>query len=191
MASSYQAGIQPAIFLTHSFLQDHPILLEASYLTVNWDRIPGLYSRTDKLLTVNITDAQWEKWGQPGGWTAWELDTRAGNFIPNMAVVVCKGIFHDAPDPQLQDKVSHFMTIARVPDCVELLPFDQLREAFNNYNEVATAIGLVRLHCSNMVFPDVYFQFYSEHFTIMGLLDPEIRFGTADEFVGATWCTGT
>ena len=27
VASSYQAGIQPAIFLTHSFLQDHPILL--------------------------------------------------------------------------------------------------------------------------------------------------------------------
>ena len=133
---------------------------------------------------MSITDAQWEKWGWPGGWTAWEPDTRAGNFIPNMAVVVCKGVFHDAPDPQLQNKVGHFMTIARVPDCVELLPFDQLCEAFNSYNEAATAIGLVRLHRSNMVFPDVYFQFYSEHFTIMGLLDPEIRFGTADEFVG-------
>ena len=35
-----------------------------------------------------------------------------------------------------------------------------------------------------MVFPDVYFQFYGKHFTIMGLSDPEIRFGTADEFVG-------
>ena len=55
---------------------------------------------------------------------------------------------------------------------------------FNSYNEVATAVRLIRLHRSNMVFPDVYFQFYSEHFTIMGLLDPEIRFGTADEFVG-------
>ena len=184
VANSYQAGIQPAVFLTHSFLQDHPILLEEGFLTVNWDRIPGLYSRTDKLLTVNITDSQWEKWGWPGGWMAWELDTRAGNFIPNMAVVVCKGIFHDAPDSQLQNKVSHFMTIAQVLDCVKLLPFDQLREAFNNYNEVATAIGLVQLHRSNVVFPDVYFQFYSEHFTIMGLLDPEIRFGTADEFVG-------
>ena len=146
MASSYQAGIQPAIFLTHSFLQDHPILLEEGYLMVNWDQIPGLYTRTDKLLTVSITDAQWEKWGLPGGWTAWEPDTRAGNFIPNMAVVVCKGVFHDAPDPQLQDKVSHFMTIARVPDCVELLPFDQLHEAFNSYNEAATAVRLVRLH---------------------------------------------
>ena len=113
-----------------------------------------------------------------------EPDTRANNFIPNMAVVVCKGIFHDAPDPQLQDKVSHFMTIARVPDCVELLLFDQLREAFNNYNEVATAIGLIQLHRSNVVFPDVYFQFYGEHFTILKLLDPEIQFGTADEFVG-------
>ena len=182
MASSYQAGIQPAIFLTHSFLQVHPILLEEGYLTVNWDQIPGLYTRTDKLLTVSITDAQWEKWGWPGGWTAWEPDTRAGNFIPNMAVVVCKGVFHDTPDPQLQDKVGHFMNAAWVLDCVELLPFDQLREAFNSYNKVATAVRLVWLHCSNVVFPDVYFQFYSKHFTIMGLLDPEIRFGTADEF---------
>ena len=115
---------------------------------------------------------------------AWEPDTRARHFIPNMAVVVCKGVFHDAPNPQLQDKVGHFMTIARVPDCIELLPFDQLHEAFNSYNEVATAVGLVWLHRSNVFFPDVYFQFYSEHFTIMGLLDPEIRFGTADEFVG-------
>ena len=70
VASSYQAGIQPANFLTHSFLQDHPILLEEGYLMVNWDRIPGLYAQTDKLLTVSITDAQWEKWGRPGGWTA-------------------------------------------------------------------------------------------------------------------------
>ena len=151
---------------------------------VNWDRIPGLYALTDKLLTVSITDAQWEKWGRPGGWTAWEPDTRASNFIPNMAVVVCKGVFHNAPDPQLQNKIGHFMTIARVPDCIKLLPFDQLCEAFNSYNKAATAVGLVRLHHSNMVFPDVYFQFYSEHFTIMGLLDLEIRFGTADEFVG-------
>ena len=171
-------------FLTHSFLQDHPILLEEGYLTENWDRISGLYNQTDKLLTVSITDAQWEKWGRPGGWMAWEPNTWAGNFIPNMAVMVCKGVFHDALDPQLQDKVGHFMIIAHVPDCVELLPFDQLREAFNSFNEVATAVGLIRLHRSNVVLPDVYFHFYSEHFTIMGLLDPEIRFGTADEFVG-------
>ena len=64
------------------------------------------------------------------------------------------------------------------------MPFDQLREAFNSYNKAATAVGLVQLHRSNMVFPDVYFQFYGEHFTIMGLLDLKIRFGTADEFVG-------
>ena len=82
VASSYQAGIQPAIFLTHSFLQDNPILLEEDCLTVNWDWIPGLYSWTYKLLMASITDAQWEKWGRPGGWTAWEPDTRAGNFIP-------------------------------------------------------------------------------------------------------------
>ena len=76
------------------------------------------------------------------------------------------------------------MTIARVPDCVELLPFNQVREVFNRYNEAATGVGLVRLHQSNEVFPDVYFQYYGEHFTIMGLSDQEIWFGTANEFIG-------
>ena len=101
VANSYQAGIQPAIFLTHSFLQKHPVLLEEDHLAVNWNRIPGLYSWTDKLFMVSIADALWAKWGQPGGWTAWEPDTQAKNFIPNMAVVVCKGAIHDAPDSEL------------------------------------------------------------------------------------------
>ena len=43
VANAYHAGTQPAVFLTHSFLQDNPILLEEGCLTVNWDRIPRLY----------------------------------------------------------------------------------------------------------------------------------------------------
>ena len=63
VANAYHAGTQPAVFLTHGFLQDNSILLEEDCLSVNWDRIPGLYSRTDQMLTVSITDAQWDKWG--------------------------------------------------------------------------------------------------------------------------------
>ena len=86
VADSFRAGIQPAVFLTHLFLQKHPILLEEGCLTVNWDRIPGLYHQTDKLLMVSVTDKQWEKWGRPGGWMAWEPDSRPENFFPNMAM---------------------------------------------------------------------------------------------------------
>ena len=118
VADSFRAGIQPAVFLSHSFLQEHPILLEEGCLMVNWDRIPSLYRRTDKLLTVSVTDKQWEKWGRSGGWTAWEPDTQPQNFHPNMAMVVCKGAFHDAKDPMMQTKVGHFISIARVPDCI-------------------------------------------------------------------------
>ena len=69
VANAYQARTHPAFFLTHSFLQDNPILLEEGCLSVNWDRIPRLYSQIDQMLTVSITDAQWDKWGQPRGWT--------------------------------------------------------------------------------------------------------------------------
>ena len=122
MANAYHAGMQPAVFLTHGFLQDNPILLEEGCLSVNWDRIPGLYSRTDQMLMVSITDAQWDKWGRPRGWTAWEPDTWFENFRPNLAVVLCKGVFDDTTDPLLVGKVCHYMTIARVPDCIKLLP---------------------------------------------------------------------
>ena len=141
---------------------------------------PQAYSWTDQMLTVSITDAQWDKWGQPGGWTMSEPDTRPEHFHSNLAVVLCKGIFDDATDPELVDKVCHYMTIAQVPDCIELLPFNQVWEAFNRYNEATTRVGLVRLHQSNEVFPDIYFQYCGEHFTILGLSDLEIRFGTAD-----------
>ena len=67
VANAYQVGTQPAVFRTHSFLQDNPILLEEGCLSVNWDRIPRLYSRTDQMLMVSITDAQWDKWGRPRG----------------------------------------------------------------------------------------------------------------------------
>ena len=166
VADFSRAGIQPAVFLSHSFLQEHPILLEEGCLTVNWDWIPGLYRRTDKLLMVGVTDKQWEKWGRSGGWTAWELDTQPQNFFPNMAMVVCKGAFHDANDPMMQTKVEHYISIARVQDCIRLLPFEQLWEAFNNYTDAATAIGLVQLHHGNTLFPDVYFQFY--HYGLAG-----------------------
>ena len=182
VANAYHARIQPAVFLTHSFLQDNPILLEESCLSVNCDRIPGLYSWTDQMLMVSITDAQWDKWGWPGGWTMWELNTQPEHFRPNLAVVLCKGVFDDATDPGLTGKVCHYMTIAQVPDCIQLLPFN--REAFNWYNEAITRVGLVRLHQSNEIFSDIYFQYYGEDFTIMGLSDPEIWFGTANEFVG-------
>ena len=184
VANAYHAGTQPAVFLTHGFLQDNPILLEEGCLSVNWDRIPGLYSRIDQMLMVSITDAQWDKWGQPGGWTVWEPDTRFEHFRTNLAVVLCKGVFDDTTDPLLMGKVCHYMTIAQVPDCVELLPFNQVHKAFNRYNEAATGVGLVRLHQSNEIFPDVYFQYYGEHFMIMGLSDAEIQFGMANKFVG-------
>ena len=71
------------------------------------------------------------------------------------------------------------MTIARVLGCVKLLPFNQVRN-----NKAATGVGLVWLHQSNEIFPDIYFQYYCEHFTIMGLSDSKIQFGMADKFVG-------
>ena len=184
LANAYYEGQQPAITLSHAFLQVNPILLEEGVLKVNWGRIPGLYTRVNQLLTVVVSDSQWEKWGAPGGWTIWEPDSLPTSFVPNMAVVMCKGPYKDSEDPALIDSFCYSMAVARVPDCVPLLPFNTLREAFKGHKDTEyTAIGLMRYHAASRMFPDVYFQYYQQHPTIMGLENEELVFGAADEFV--------
>ena len=103
-----------------------------------------------------------------------------------MAVVMCKGLFHDSEDPALQDTVCYSMAVARVPDCIPLISFHTLREAFKEHNACdCMAIGLMRYHAASRVFPDVYFHYYQQHLTIVGLEKPELVFGAADEFIAS------
>ena len=77
--------------------------------------------------------------GQVG--SSWQLDHLGArlpgptSFVPNMAVVMCKGPFHDSEDPALAGSVCYSMAVAQVPDCVPLLPFNTLREAFKNHTD--------------------------------------------------------
>ena len=184
LAKAYYDGQQPAVTLSHAFLQANPILLEEGVLKINWNRIPGLYTRVNQMLTAVIPTSQWDKWGAPGGWTIWEPDSLSTSFVPNMAVVVCKGPFHDSEDPALANSVCYSMTIARVPDCVPLLPFNTLRQALNDHKDNDfTTIGLMRYHAASRIFPDVYFHYYQQHLTIMGMENEALVFGAADEFV--------
>ena len=142
LVNAYHDGQQLAVTLSHTFLQENPILLEEGVLRVNWNWIPGLYTRVNQMLTVVVPNDQWEKWGAPGGWTIWEPDSLATSFVPNMAVVMCKGLFHDSEDPAFQDTVCYSMAVAQVPDCVPLISFHTLREAFKEHNpRDCTAIG--------------------------------------------------
>ena len=184
LVNAYYDAQQPAVTLSFAFLQANPILLEKGVLKVNWNRIPGLYTRVNPILTVVVPNDQWEKWGSPGGWTVWEPDTLATSFMPNMAVVMCKGPFHDSEDPTLRDSVCYSMAMARVPDCIPLLPFNTVHGALKDYDaSECTAIGLMRYHAASRIFPDVYFHYYQQHLTIMGLENPQLVFGAADEFV--------
>ena len=184
LVNAYYEGQQPAVTLSHAFLEANPILLEEGVLKVNWNRIPGLYTRVNQLLTVVVSDSQWDKWGAPGGWTVWEPDSLPTSFVPNMAVVMCKGPYKDSEDPALVDSFCYSMAIARVPDCVPLLPFNTLREAFKGHTDTEyTAVGLMRYHAASRMFPDVYFQYYQQHLTIMGLENKALVFGAADEFI--------
>ena len=184
LVNAYYEGQPPAVTLSHAFLQANPILLEKGVLKINWNRIPGLYTRVNQMLTVVVPNSQWDKWGAPGGWTIWEPDSQPSSFVPNMTVVMCKGPFHDSADLALANSVCYSMAIAHVLHSVPLLPFNTLHEAFkdhkdNNY----TTIGLMRYHAASRVFPDVYFHYYQQHLTILSMENEELVFGAADEFV--------
>ena len=95
LVNAYYEAQQPLVTLSHTFLQANPILLEKNILKADWNRIPGLYTRVNQMLTVVVPSNQWDRWGAPSGWTIWETDSQVSSFVPNMAVVMCKGPFHD------------------------------------------------------------------------------------------------
>ena len=63
LVNAYYEGQQPAVTLSHAFLEANPILLEEGVLKVNWNQIPGLYTRVNQMLTVVVSNSS----GTSGG----------------------------------------------------------------------------------------------------------------------------
>ena len=101
------------------------------------------------------------------------------------ALALCRFAFHDCEDPNRRKEYIVLVAIVQKPAQYVGLPFSTAADEFWEDVEVTPTLLLVRLHWHSELFPDVYFDWYHQHFIL--LPDPGVHFnvGHPQKFVGA------
>ena len=73
----------------------------------------------------------------------------------------------------------------RLPAQVVAIPFDSAADEFCQDSDDSSTLILVQLHWRSRLFPDVYFEWYNQHFTIMHDSGKPFNMGHPQRFVGA------
>ena len=150
-------------------LRAHPRAMEPGYLQINWDTIPGLYNRKHLLRTLVIEKKEWDHLSDPAQLAHfWEPTQNLEDFHRTLALALCWTPFHDSPDAQRKKEYVMSVAVVRKPSRHDGLPFLTAAEEFrDSANETTHSLLLVRLHRQSLLFPDIYYDRYRHHFTLM------------------------
>ena len=61
----FKNGLWPERYITWDFLEAHPRAMESGYFNVEWNTIPGLYSRKMYMQTLVIEKREWDQLSNP------------------------------------------------------------------------------------------------------------------------------
>ena len=182
----YKSGQWPESYITWEFLNDHPRAMESGYLYIEWNNIPGLYNRKYFLRTLVIKKEEWDHLSDPAQLERyWEPTQNSNNFHRTLALALCWTPFHDCKDNGC--KKEYVMSVAVIRKLGQHLglPFTAAAEEFwDNVDETPTLL-LVQLHQKSRLFPDIYYNWYRTHFTIMHDMGKGYNIGDPQKFLGA------
>ena len=161
--------------------------MEPGYLQINWDTIPGLYNRKQHLRTLVIEKKEWDHLSDPAQLAHfWEPTQNPEDFHRTLALALCWTPFHDSPDAQRKKEYVMSVAVVRKPSRYEGLPFVTAAEEFrDSANETTHSLLLVRLHRKSLLFPDIYYDRYGHHFTLMHDTGKGYSVGDPQVFLGA------
>ena len=184
---SYKKKLWPESYVTWEFLEAHPWAMEPGYLQINWNTIPGLYNRKRHLRTLVIEKKQWDHLSDPTHLAQlWELTQNPEDFHRTLALALCWTPFHDSPNAQQKKEYVMSITIVRKPSQHDGLPFLTAAEEFwDSANETTHSLLLVRLHRKSLLFPNIYYDRYGHHFTLMHDTGKGYNVGDPQVFLGA------
>ena len=80
---------------------------------------------------------------------------------------MCQTVFHDCEDTSQRKEYIVSVAIVRKLAQHVAIPFSTAAKEFRDYSEASPTLLLVRLHRHSRLFPDVYFDWYHQHFMIM------------------------
>ena len=184
---SYKKKLWPESYITWEFLEAHPRAMEPGYLQINWDTIPGLYNRKQHLRTLVIEKREWDHLSDPTQLAHfWEPTQNPEDFHRTLALALCWTPFHDSPDAQRKKEYVMSVAVVRKLSPYEGLPFMTAAEEFrDSANKTTHSLLLVRLHRKSLLFPDIYYDRYGHHFTLMHDTGKGYSVGDPQVFLGA------
>ena len=183
---SYKKKLWPESYITWEFLEAHPRAMEPGYLQINWDTIPGLYNRKQHLQTLVIEKKEWDHLSDPAQLAHfWEPTQNPEDFHRTLALALCWTLFHNSPDAQQKKEYVMSVAVVKKPSWHDRLPFLTTAEEFqDSANETTHSLLLVRLHRKSLLFPDIYYDRYGHHFTLMHDTGKGYNVGDPQVFLG-------
>ena len=183
----YKKKLWPESYVTWEFLEAHPRAMEPGYLQINWNTIPGLYNRKRHLRTLVIEKKEWDHLSDPTQLARfWEPTQNPEHFHWTLALALCWTPFHDSPDAQRKNEYVMSITVVRKLSRHDGLPFLTTAEEFrDSANETTHSLLLVWLHRKSLLFPDIYYDRYGHHFTLMHDTGKGYNVGDPQVFLGA------
>ena len=172
-----QNGNKPEVYLQFSLLEDFPLLMEPGTLCsehMQWNHTPGLFKRIQMLPSLMVKPVIWDKWCDRVC-AYWEPSKVQDDFHPGIALVVCYSPFQNLPQDNLQDKKTISMSLVYVLEHWVLPSFREAAYMVNLTWDAKDPRGMMSLawiHKRSSFYPDISFQEYKEHLTIMPLTPP-------------------
>ena len=163
----YKKALWPESYITWEFLAAHPKSMEFGYLNVEWNTIPGLYSRKDYMRTLVIERKEWDHLSDPAQLERYWEPTQDSDFHWTLRLALCWTPFHDCADPGCRKEFVVSVAVMQKPSRHVGLPFSNAAEEFWDNTDMTPTLLLVRLHWKSSIFPDIYYDRYGKHFTIM------------------------
>ena len=164
----YKNGLWPESYITWDFLTQHPKAMESGYFNIDWNSIPGLYNQKSYLRTLIIEKEDWDHLSDPAQLEHyWEPTQDSVDFHQTLRLALCWTPFHDCMNIMWKKKFVVSVAVVRKPGWHDRLPFADAAEEFRDNTNMTPMLLLICLTRKSRLFPDIYYDQYRTHFTIM------------------------
>ena len=181
----YLAGLWLESYLMWEFLKEHPKAMEPGYLFVNWNHILGMYCQKNYLRSLVIEQDEWDRLSDPAYLVCyWEPTQEPGDFHQTFTLAICRSHYSDCKDKSCKDE--YVVSVAVIWKLASFagIPFSLVADWLSDPNEKESTLLIVCLHCQSKLFPDIYYDRYFSHFTVMHVSGEHYNVGHPQKYMG-------
>ena len=168
------------------FLKEHPKAMEPGYLYRNWNHILSMYCWKNYLRSLVIEQDEWDRLSDPANLAHyWVLTQEPGDFHQTLALVLCLSKYSVCEDKSRKEEFVVSVAVIRNLVCLPGIPVALVADEFSDPTERESTLLIIRLHCQSKLFPDIYFDRYSNHLTMMHISAEQYNVTHPQKYVGA------